>query len=227
MGMNMLPGWRALPARAVDRWIVGVDLGQSTDPTAICVMNHRVVPLKDWTPNDKAKIWRQDRTEHFDVRHLQRLALGLPYPVQVQQVANILARPPLNAGSALVIDETGVGRPVGDLMDGAGLRPIRVTITAGLETTQYGAQTFHVPKGMLISGLDARLHTGELKIAAALSDADALAEELKDFQRKVSDAGRASYNARTGAHDDLVLAVAIALWWATSGPRTSVSELRL
>jgi hypothetical protein len=54
------------------------------------------------------------------------------------------------------------------------------------------------------------LHTGELKIAAALSEAGALQEELKDFQRKVSDAGRATYNARKGAHDDLVLAVAIA-----------------
>ena len=50
------------------------------------------------------------------------------------------------------------------------------------------------------------LHTDELKIAAALSDAEPLQEELKDFQRKVSDAGRATYNARTGAHDDLVLA---------------------
>jgi hypothetical protein len=47
------------------------------------------------------------------------------------------------------------------------------------------------------------LHTGELKIAAALSDAGALQEELKDFQRKVSEAGRATYNARTGAHDEL------------------------
>jgi hypothetical protein len=36
-----------------------------------------------------------------------------------------------------------------------------------------------------------------LKIGAALSDAGALPEELKDFQRKVSDAGRATYNART------------------------------
>ncbi len=61
-----------------------------------------------------------------------------------------------------------------------------------------------------------------MKIAAALSDAGALQEELKDFQRKVSDAGRATYNARTGAHDDMVLAVAIVLWWATSGPVTSV-----
>jgi hypothetical protein len=29
--------------------------------------------------------------------------------------------------------------------------------------------------------------------------------------------GGATYAARTGAHDELVLAVAIALWWATAG----------
>jgi hypothetical protein len=220
--MDMNTGWRQLPARAVNRWIVGVDLGQSTDPTAICVMNHRVVPLPKWTPNEKTRTSRQDRTEHFDVRHLQRLPLGLAYPVQVQHVANVLARPPLDAGCTLLVDETGVGRAVADIFDSAGLRPKRVTITAGLETTQHGGDSWHVAKGRLISGLDARLHTGELKIAAALSDAGALQEELKDFQRKVSDAGRATYNARTGAHDDLVLAVAIALWWATSGPTLSV-----
>jgi hypothetical protein len=28
---------------------------------------------------------------------------------------------------------------------------------------------------------------------------------------------RATYNAQAGDHDDLVLAVAVALWWATSG----------
>ncbi len=61
------------------------------------------------------------------------------------------------------------------------------------------------PQARLVSAL----HTDELKIAAALSDAESLQEELKDFQRKVSDAGRATYNARTGAHDDLVLAIAI------------------
>ena len=42
-----------------------------------------------------------------------------------------------------------------------------------------------------------------------------LAEELKDFRRHVTNAGRATYQARTGKHDDLVLAVAIALWWCT------------
>jgi hypothetical protein len=71
------------------------------------------------------------------------------------------------------------------------------------------------------------LQTGELKVAAGLSDAGTLQEELKDFQRKVSDAGSATYNARTGAHDDVVLAVAIALWWAPSGPVTSIEPFPL
>jgi hypothetical protein len=59
------------------------------------------------------------------------------------------------------------------------------------------------------------LHTGELKIAAGISEAGNLADELKDFRRYVSAAGRNTWSARTGAYDDLVLAVAIALWLAT------------
>jgi hypothetical protein len=47
---------------------MGVDLGQSTDPTAIAVLHHRVIPLDSWKPNDKAQTWKQDRTEHFDVK---------------------------------------------------------------------------------------------------------------------------------------------------------------
>lgn len=207
--------WPQYPVRPIDRWIVGVDLGQSTDPTALCALNHRVVPLDDWIQDDKAKRWKQKRTEHFDVRHLERVPLGTPYPEVVQHVASVLARQPLIAGAKLVIDETGVGRAVGDIFDAAGLRPNRVTITAGLETTKHGAWAWHVSKTQLISGLDARLHTGELRIAAGISEAGTLHDELKDFRRHVSAAGRNTWSARTGAHDDLVLSVAIALWFAT------------
>jgi hypothetical protein len=47
--------------------------------------------------------------------------------------------------------------------------------------------------------------------------------ELLDFRCKLSDAGRATYAARVGRHDDLVLAVAIAAWWiARPPPRPAV-----
>jgi len=54
----------------------------------------------------------------------------------------------------------------------------------------------------------------ELKIASNISDAGALADELKDFARKVSESGRVTFNARSGSHDDLVLSLAIALFAA-------------
>jgi hypothetical protein len=51
-------------------------------------------------------------------------------------------------------------------------------------------------------------------VASALPEAATLTEELQNFQMKVSlDTGHNSYGAwREGAHDDLVLALACALW---------------
>lgn len=211
----------------VDRFILGVDLGQSSDPTAICVLHHTVTPLDEWDQQIggevKAKHSRQRHRTRFDVRHLERVPLGTPYPEVVQRVGDLLARTPLRQGCELVVDETGVGRAVADIFDTAGLDATRVTITAGNETTNPSPKRWHVPKGQLISIVDAMLHVGELRFSPDLTDAGALAEELKDFRRKVSDAGRATYNARTGKHDDLVLSIAIALWRATKPTRSASS----
>jgi hypothetical protein len=166
-----------------DKFVVGVDLGQSMDPTAICVLQHRTISHLTF------KGHLRQVGETFDVRHLQRLPLGLSYPEQVDAVAQLLARPPLGKAE-LVIDETGVGRAVGDLFETARMQPTRVTITAGMDASWVGPRRHHVPKTVLISALDARLHTGELRFAADLHEAGAMADELKDFRRKVSVAGR-------------------------------------
>lgn len=210
--------WRRVSVLASDRYVMGVDLGQSNDPTAISVIHHSVTPLDDWEVVKAKRETRQKFREHFDVRHLERVPLGTPYPQVVQRVADLYSRPPLKDTGQLVIDETGVGRAVADIFETAGMRPQRVAITAGSETTNPDARRWHVPKATLISTVDALLHIGQLRFAVNLTDAGALAEELKDFRRKVSDAGRATYNARTGKHDDLILSIAIALWWAKRPP---------
>jgi hypothetical protein len=66
--------WHRIHARAVDAYFMGVDIGQSSDPTAICVLQHRVIPLETWTRNDKAETWKQDRQMFFDVRPLGKAA---------------------------------------------------------------------------------------------------------------------------------------------------------
>ncbi|KRR10039.1 hypothetical protein CQ12_06025 [Bradyrhizobium jicamae] len=217
--------WRRQYVKARHEWIVAADIGQSVDPTAVCALEHIVRGTGKMIPDEASKVLRQERIESFHVRHLERLPLGTPYPAQIQHVANLLARDPL-VGAHFVLDYTGVGRPVFDMFQRAGLRPHGVLITAGFETTSNGT-IFHVPKQTLISQLEARLHSGELKIAADIADAGALAEELKDFARKVSESGRVTFNARSGSHDDLVLAVAIALFFALGRNSTEKWELRL
>jgi hypothetical protein len=54
-----------------------------------------------------------------------------------------------------------------------------------------------------------------------------LGDEMRDFQRKISDAGRFSWNAKAGKHDDLINAIAINLWMCTALPTVSVEEWRI
>jgi hypothetical protein len=201
-------------------FVVGADLGQSNDPTAIAVIEWTkgvLDPNSAWERHTGTGRLPQKPAQRLAVRHLERLPLGLAYPDVVQRVQTLLARPPLNQHSTvLVIDETGVGRAVGDIFVGAGMKPMRVTITAGSEETPAsGINRWHVAKQILITRLDVVLHTGDLRIAKELRESGPLAEELKNFQRSVSAAGRATYEARVGMHDDLVLAVALANWWCT------------
>ncbi len=42
MGMIAVGDWKYIPARAIDEWVVGVDLGKSADNTAIGVIHHTV-----------------------------------------------------------------------------------------------------------------------------------------------------------------------------------------
>ncbi len=116
-------------------------------------------------------------------------------------------------GSALVVDATGVGRPVVDQLRAAGLDPVAVTITAGKAAT-FDGEAWRVPKVELVRTLVAAFEGNRLKVAAGLRYAKALTGELQAFQRKVTGAGRAAYGATAGAHDDLVIAVALAVWWA-------------
>jgi hypothetical protein len=216
--------WTRHPADPPEEaYVMGVDLGQSQDPTAIIVLRHARTPLTTWTVDERNHKTKQDIEEFFDCVHAERVPLGTSYPDVVNHVRTVLNRSPLRDGCHLVIDESGVGRAVGDMFDAAGLHPVRVSITAGTDATKQAGRRWNVGKPLLISGVDARLHAGELRFAAELRESEALRDELQDFRRHVTAAGRATYQARTGRHDDLVLAVAIALWWATERRKHFVS----
>src|SRR5215469_9533531 len=147
----------------------------------------------------------------FQVGHLERMPLGTPYPGIVAHVGRLLGKLP--ARTELVIDITGVGKPVFEMFTYSGISPLGVFITAGTAETRDGA-ICGVPKLTLVSRLQALLHEGRLKIQKELPEAETLVRELQEFRVEFTPVGHLTFSARSGKHDDLVLALALAVWRA-------------
>lgn len=218
-------------------YFVGLDLGQSQDYTALVVAERLKVPTSQLVMvSDGLEVDTQGRwmkvieheepvtIHHYHLRHLQRFALGTPYPAIVVAVAALLARDPLNGHATLAIDATGVGPPVVDMLRRAQLRSrlSAITITGGDTVTREGDRC-HVPKRDLVSTVQVLLQGGRLKIAPSLPEAAVLVQELQSFQVKITISANDTYGAwREGSHDDLVLATAMACWQGESERRWGV-----
>jgi len=131
------------------------------------------------------------RASIFQVGHLERVPLGTPYPGIVAHVGRLLGKFP--APTEVVIDVTGVGKPVFEMFTYSGISPLGVLITAGTAETRDGV-ICGVPKLTLVSRLQALLHQGRLKIHRELAEAETLVRELQDFRVEYTAAGHLTFN---------------------------------
>jgi hypothetical protein len=176
--------------------LVGLDLAQREDFTAVAITE---------------KVRTATTGPELHVRYLNRVQ-GISYPAVANLVADIMAWPALR-GARLLVDATGVGRAVVDLMRDRGLPVEAVVITSGLEpTSTYNEH--HVPKRDLVAALQVLLQTGRLKVSTEIPEGAAFAQELGNFAVSISPAGHDSYGAARAGHDDLVIAVSLAAWAA-------------
>jgi hypothetical protein len=218
--------------------IVGLDLGKAQDYSAISVLG--IVPTKYQKTVqgiDPELNVRRDQVVTVEgpplmnhVRHVERLPIGTSYPQVVNRVIEVLHSLPV--GAWLVVDNTGVGQAVTDLIIQAGLRPICVYITGG-NTVTYDETGwyFNVPKRDLVEVLRVAFQSKRIKINSRIPDVKTLVNELQNFKIKINQkTAHDSYEAwREGDHDDLVIAVAMASWAAHfhySQPRTETHVLK-
>jgi len=194
------------------RIFVGLDLGQSQDPTALSIVERaEVFPGEmNWVT------YEQRRPLRFRVLYLERMLLGTPYPRVVERVRQVVRQSAQQGRCTLVMDATGLGTPVLGMMRAAnlGCEIVPVLLTGG-ERESCANGVWHVPKRDLITGLQAMLDKRELGIPSKLPAARDLAREIAGMDVKISDRGRVSYGrSREGEHDDLVIATALACWRA-------------
>jgi len=188
-------------------YILGLDLGQARDFTALTVIQ---------------KSDNTEETKAYDLISLKRYPLGTSYPKIVENVNEIMNREELKEKSSLVADATGVGRPVIDLLKTKDLRPVGITITGGTEVSVDSNGYYKVPKKDLISQLLILLETERLKIIPTLDLAQTLITEILNFKVKITESAHDTYESgREGIHDDLVLAAALACWYGERRERFS------
>ena len=205
-------------------FLVGLDLGQSADPTALAVLEKE--PILDDAGNP-TRDGRGHALAAYNVVHLERYPLGLSYPDMVAKVAELLRRPAMQVPGLpqLAIDATGVGRAVVDQFLGAKLaaRVVPITITSGAGVTKdfwnkTNVTCYRVAKADMIAAARVALDARRLRIAATLSLAPTLTKELQNYQVKITASAHETFNAREGAHDDLVLATCLAAWLGENAP---------
>jgi hypothetical protein len=109
----------------------------------------------------------------------------------------------------------------------AGLRPVPIWITGGANITRKG-QIIRVPKRHLVSVLQVLLQSQRLKFARDLAEQEILIQELLNFRVKITASANDTYEAwREGQHDDLVLGLSMACWYAERRNGKSKTELSI
>jgi len=210
--VNIRPFAANLTAPAGAEYFVGLDLGQARDYTAAAVLERRETILPERNP----VTWELARRLDYFVRWAGRLPLGTPYLEVAERIGQIVRSPALAGRCSLVVDATGVGCGVVELLRRArlGCSLVPVTITGGIKPRQEDGMWL-VPKKDLVVGVQLMLEAGELAIADGLDEGPTLVKELRDMRVKINVSGHESFEAwREGAHDDLVLAVSLACWYA-------------
>jgi hypothetical protein len=212
-------------------WTIGYDVGQVRDPSALVVVEalptrtgravHASpcdagpsVPRGGGFCNERCA---DELADVFRVHDLGRLPLGTRYPEQVVSVREVVAR--VNRRGIvpyLHVDVTGVGRPVTDMLreglEGSDYYLSAVTLTSGttIRPRGMGSAEVSVGKEHLVSRLQVLLDHARILLPDD-KESRALVRELQDFELRASAAGMTSGAFKTGSHDDLAVALGLAV----------------
>jgi hypothetical protein len=205
-----------------DSFWVGLEFGLPNESTAMAVLQ------RPWVDEETPIALRRPA---YSLRHLERFPLGISYPEIFQKLIAVLQAKELY-GCSLIVDRTGVGQAVMDLM----LEQIQpsvncwfspITITNGMQIGEE--EGILTPKQELISTLQILLQTKRLLIPKELPESTLLVRELENFtlKRTLPSTTDPLVAWREGQHDDLIFAVGIVAWVAEQNLPSLESPRRL
>jgi hypothetical protein len=213
------------PARPENRFCAGVDLGKQVASTAIAIVRLERLPIEilPGDPNRGLDVNLRQKLgpKKIFVEHEERLPLKQSFVTQAAYLKALSLREPYrSAGCEWIVDRTGVGGAMVDVMsDTYNLHCIRVAITSGRNPGSDRDGSLTIPKGELMSALMAAFANRELQISPALPDYAEVMKQMKAMQVSFTTHNSMVFNGASGVHDDFCTAFALALY-RLSPPRT-------
>ena len=201
------------------QYYVGLDLAKKQDFSAVAVVEQCV-----WTTGKKDPLTFAPLLERNTVlRHIEQIKSGTTYMRVVEHVRKMLVSEQLRDETVIFsMDATGAGEGVMEMVEAMLVQARRertgvlnfagVVFTAGGKTTwhQYEAR---VPKNTIVEGVLLAVERGELILGKDMPGVKELVAELQMMQQERSERGTRWVSA--GKHDDLVMALGLALWGTT------------
>ncbi len=184
--------------------IVSLSLGGVAEPSAVVVID----PRTKFGRREKQDR-KRDSENHFDVTHIERFPVGRPIPAIVARVSELVSDERLAKNCHLLLDITSTSAAPLRVFEGCGLYPTAIELT-NTGSEEYSGGVRRVPLRDVIGGAQVVLQTSRLKAASALKLASTLVGDLQSFDPKTVARG---LDLRGGRNSDLVLALAMALWW--------------
>ena len=140
----------------------------------------------------------------------------IDYTVQVQKIEEIEEIEEASAPLGYVqmgADGTRIGAPITQLLRRVTAVALRMVIlTAGEAGSQVGAFEWHVLKRDLLASLLVAMKTHRIGVHPTCPFSQDLKDELKSIQRTVSERRHDSYAAAGSGHEDMAMALYLAVW---------------
>ena len=201
-------------------YFLALDFGFINDHSALVLLEFRATP----TGTRDAATWQPLYRRQLHLRLVERFPLGTPFAQVIARVARLAEHPLIKNHASLAFDATGMGLPLRQQLEQQRLplNLVPINITSG-QTANLTAHGRNVPKADLVSRLELLLEQNHLQIAADAPQAASLRDELLQFERHHRPGGRTNYSARGAQHDDLVMSLALAGWWAWENRKSLLS----
>lgn len=206
----------AIEAATERKFFIGIDLGTARDHTALVVLDVVRTPMVELHKTVPDPIPFSTR---YEMVHGDRLPLQLDYTEIVRRIGETVNRPPVSGKAMIGYDFSGVGRPIGSMLKEAGIKGTGIQITGGTGAGSTVGGVMNVSKSHLMSSLLKTIHQRTLRLSPDMDCYEAIRAELQDLREHTSPSGAVKVEAIEGRHDDLALALAIAVYLATNGPR--------